>query len=123
MQVSTITVDGATYLLVSDSIFSARAILGTGGNIDLKTEVFLASNSIFDASSEFGADGIVQIDPEVSLDGEEEDGEADPLDLSDSLQPECTAQIPSEAGSFIKAGKGGTPRLPGGFLPSLRLLD
>ena len=44
-------------------------------------------------------------------------------DITDALQAECTNQIPSEAGSFIIAGKGGSPRLPGGYLPSLRLVE
>lgn len=118
-----ITIQGAKYLLVDSSVLSASAINGDGGRIDLTTTVFLENASVFDVSSQFGADGIIRIDPDVALSGNEEEGDEEPLDVSDSLQPECTAQIPSEAGSFIKAGKGGTARLPGGYLPSLKLLE
>ncbi len=65
----------------------------------------------------------MQIDPEVTLAGSEGDADAEPLDETDSLQPECTNRLPTAAGSFIRAGKGGTPRLPGGYLPSLRLVE
>ena len=66
---------------------------------------------------------MVRIDPQVVLTGNEGEIEVDPLDNTDSLQPECTNRLPTKAGSFIKAGRGGTQRLPGGYLPSMRLVQ
>ena len=59
---------------------------------------------------------------ELSEPGNEGAAEVAPLDQTDSLQPECTERLPTQAGSFIKAGRGGTSRQPGGYLPSFRLL-
>jgi filamentous hemagglutinin family protein len=116
-----ISMQGAGSLLLDQSRISANAERGNGGNILLNAGVILNNGSQITASSRFGFDGVVRIDPQVTLSGAEEQADPDPLDATDSLQPECTNRLATAAGSFIRAGRGGTPRLPGGYLPSLRL--
>ena len=116
-----ILIKGARHLLLDHSRVSANAERGDGGNIDLAAEVILNNGSSITASSEFGADGIVSIDPQITLSGAEDQMDPEPLDATDALQPECTNRLATEAGSFIRAGRGSTPRLAGGYLPSIRL--
>ena len=117
-----ILINDATYFLSDHSLFNASAIDGDGGNIGINTGVFLQNLSVFDVSSQFGASGAVQITPLNSLSGSEGEVEASPLDETDQLQPECTQRLATKSGSFIRSGKGGSPRLPGGYLPSVRLI-
>jgi filamentous hemagglutinin family protein len=116
-----IYIKNARYVLLDQSVLNANAKKGTGGNIGLNAGVILKNTSKITASSEFGEDGIVRIDPQAALSGAEGQKELNPLDVTDSLQPECTNRLATAAGSFIRAGRGGTARLPGGYLPSLRL--
>lgn len=116
-----ILIPGGSYTILDHSPMNANAIKGSGGNIFIGSDVFLANESPVTASSRFGAQGLVRIDPLVALSGSEGDSTPPPLDVSDVLQPECTQRLPTDTGSFIITGKGGTPRDPGGYLPSLRL--
>jgi filamentous hemagglutinin family protein len=116
-----ILINDATYFLSDRSLFNASAIRGNGGSIAISTGVFLENLSVFDVSSEFGASGVVEITPLNSLSGSEGEVEITPLDATDQLQPECTQRLATKSGSFIRAGRGGSPRLPGGYLPSVRL--
>jgi hypothetical protein len=118
----TITVSGADTLVFSDSLVSANARVERGGNINFGVTRYLSGNTIPTVSSVLGADGEVQIEAVEVLAGNTGELEVAPLDVSDSLQPECTQRLPSEAGSFIRSGRGGTRRLPGGYIPSLRLV-
>ena len=117
-----VTVEDAEFFLINNSILTANAVQGDGGRIDVSTGVFLNNLSQVTASSDFGADGVVRIDTDFAAEGQEADREERVLNASDALQEECTKQIPSESGSFIRAGRGGTTRLPGGYLPSFRLI-
>jgi filamentous hemagglutinin family protein len=114
-------IDGARHLLMDHSRVSANAELGDGGRIALAAGVILSNSSRVTASSTFGTDGIVRIDPQSVLSGAEDREDPQPLNATDVLQPECTDRLATEAGSFIRAGRGSTPRLPGGYLPSIRL--
>jgi hypothetical protein len=116
-----VRIDGARYVLLDDTRVTASAMAGAGGNIAVNPLVLFQQFTTFDASSETGADGQVEVDSQVTLSGAEGELEVAPLDVTDSLQPECTDALKTKAGSFIRTGRGGTARLPGGFLPSFRL--
>lgn len=117
-----IVIPGGGQLVLDHSAVSANAIVGNGGNILIRTDVFLANVSQVTASSQFGVDGVVRVDPLVALTGGEGEVNPPPLEVNDVLQPECSQRLPQDTGSFIVTGKGGTPRRPGGYMPSLRLL-
>ena len=116
-----IVIDDTVALLLDRSLISANSTNGTGGNIDISTDLFLSNQSQVTASSEFGVDGVVQIDRSIALTGAESRLEVTALDANDLIQPECTERLDTEVGSFIRAGRGGSARLPGGYLPSVRL--
>jgi filamentous hemagglutinin family protein len=116
-----VRIDDARYVLLDDTRVTASAMEGAGGNIFIKPVVLFAQSTTFDASSETGADGEVKVDSQVTLSGAEGELDASPLDVTDSLQPECTDALKTKAGSFIRTGRGGSARLPGGYLPSMRL--
>jgi hypothetical protein len=107
--------------LTSSSIQKPNFGTTNGGRIALAAGVILSNSSRVTASSTFGTDGIVRIDPQSVLSGAEDREDPQPLNATDVLQPECTDRLATEAGSFIRAGRGSTPRLPGGYLPSIRL--
>ncbi|MEO5714043.1 MAG: filamentous hemagglutinin N-terminal domain-containing protein [Luteolibacter sp.] len=115
-------IQGARQLLLDHTRVDADAISeGKGGNIDLNARVILENASTITAKSRNGKDGLVRIDPQAVLSGAEEQKDPQPLDVTDSLQPDCTTRLVTQVGSFIRAGRGGSPRLPGGYLPSIRL--
>ncbi len=116
-----VRINGAYQVLFENSNVTAKAKKGAGGNIEIKPLVLFKEFTPFDASSETGVDGVVEVDSQVTLSGAESELEASPLDATDSLQAECTDRLATKAGSFIRAGRGGTSRMPGGYLPSLRL--
>gem|GEM_PF-4873283 len=118
-----IFVTGGRFFIARNSRLTGNAVSGSGGEIDIQSLAYLASDTAVTVSSQFGAPGEIRINPEVSLSDSDPELESEPLDATEQLQAECTKQLPTEAGSFIRAGKGGTPRMPGGYLPSMRLLD
>ncbi|MEO5714038.1 MAG: filamentous hemagglutinin N-terminal domain-containing protein [Luteolibacter sp.] len=119
-----LNVEATPYLLADHSKFKANATQdGNGGRIEISTDVFLQNLFDFNVSSRFGTSGEVRIDTVNSLTGSEGEKDIAPLDVTDQLQPECTQRLTSRTGSFIKAGRGGSPRLPGGYLPSVRLFS
>jgi filamentous hemagglutinin family protein len=116
-----ITIKKPLYVVLNDSTMEANADLGKGGRIEIDALVYLPSTDSVISATGGGGEGEILIDAEVATFGSEEKIEVDPLDNSDSLEPECTARlVKEEGGSFIRAGKGGTRRLPGGYLPSMR---
>lgn len=114
---------GARFVLLNDSILTANAIFGNGGQILINSGILLLNNSRITASSQFGADGEVRIDALSNLSSTAKASTEDLLDASDQLQPMCTAKIPGETGSFILVGKGGLPVMPGRFLPAHVMMD
>lgn len=118
-----ITISEAPHLILDHSRISANAVEGTGGNILLSTGTYFTNESTVTASSEFGAQGLVRIDPLVALSGGLDSDEPDLLNPEDILQPDCVDRSAEVGSSFTKAGRGGTPRMPGGYLPSFRILE
>lgn len=101
----------------------ADAVNGDGGAINISSIVYFANGVVPTADSQNGTDGTVVIDAQVSFQGNEEGNEAEFLNPDDALQPDCTKRAASNASSFVRAGRGGTRRLPGGVLPSFRIIE
>ena len=118
-----VTLSDAKFAILDDSRISANAVQGTGGNVQIGTEVLLTNNSPITASSQFGADGTVRIDAIFDLSGSLAELDDELLDASAQLQPRCSVRIPGETGSFVLVGRGGLPTLPGRYMPSHQLLD
>ena len=118
-----ITISESIHLILDHSRISANAINGAGGSIKLRTGTYFANESTVTASSDFGAQGIVRIDPLVSFSGGEESDAPELLNPDEILQPDCVSRTPDAGSSFTKAGRGGTRRLPGGYLPSFRIIE
>lgn len=114
---------GAPHLILDHSPASARAIDLDGGAIRVATGTFFANESPLSVTSRFGAPGTVRIETLESLDGGEEARELELLDPADALEPDCSRRAAATASSFVRGGRGGTRRLPGGYLPSFRIIE
>ncbi len=114
---------GAPHLILDHTPVSASAVDLDGGTIAVTTGTFFANESPLDVSSSHGAPGTVTIETLEALDGSEEERELELLDPADVLQPDCSKRAASNASSFVRAGRGGTRRLPGGVLPSFRIIE
>lgn len=101
----------------------ADAVDGNGGAINISSIVYFANGVVPTADSQNGTDGSVVIDARVSFQSSEEGNEAEFLNPDDALQPDCTKRAASNASSFVRAGRGGTQRLPGGVLPAFRIIE
>ena len=111
------------HLVLNRTPLSANAVEGDGGKITVSTGAFFASASPLSVKSEKGAPGTVEIRTLDTLGGGRETEEETLLDPDDILQPDCALRDPDNGGSFTKGGKGGTRRLPGGYLPSFRIIE
>jgi filamentous hemagglutinin family protein len=118
-----ITFGGARHLVLNHTPVSASAVERDGGNIFVSTGTFFANSSLLSVTSERGEPGTIRIETLDVLDGGFEQEEPDLLDPNDVLQPSCSERAPDVGSSFTRAGKGSTPRLPGGFVPSFRIVE
>lgn len=113
----------ARHLVLNRTPVSASAVERDGGNIFVNTGTFFASASPLSVTSERGAPGTVEIRTLDTLGGGQETEDEELLDPDDILQPDCELRNPDAGGSFTKGGRGGTRRLPGGYLPSFRIIE
>jgi large exoprotein involved in heme utilization and adhesion len=114
------------YVVLDNSRIIANAYEGTGGNIDIISEVFLADPaSIVDASSALGVDGQVDIRaPITSISGTISPLPEEFRSVVALLKKPCMARIQQgEYSSFVVNGRDGLPREPGTVLPSPLLLQ
>jgi hypothetical protein len=109
------------YVILKDGRIVANAYEGTGGNIVIKAETFLADpQSIVDASSSLGISGTVDIQANVT----NVNGLLSPLSTeftsaSELLREPCMARVKGgKYSSFIIGGRDGLPVEPGSPLPS-----
>lgn len=114
---------GAPHLILDHTPVSASAVNLDGGTITVSTGTFFANLSPLNVSSRLGAPGTVSIETLEALDGGEDERELELLDPADVLQPDCTKRAAATSSSFVRAGRGGTRRLPGGYLPSFRVIE
>ncbi|MBN2231667.1 MAG: filamentous hemagglutinin N-terminal domain-containing protein [Deltaproteobacteria bacterium] len=109
------------YLVLNNSIIIANAWEGTGGNISIAADVFLADPlSVLDASSALGVDGSVDIQsPITSVSGTIAPLPGDFTSAVTLLQTPCMARIQQgRYSSFTVHGREGLPAGPDGFLSS-----
>lgn len=110
------------HVVFDGGAISADAIDGQGGVVNIAATTYFANGVIPTANSQNGADGSVVIDAQVAFQTSEEGNEAEFLNPDDALQPDCTKRAASTTSSFTRSGRGGVRRLPGGYLPSFRIL-
>ena len=109
------------FVILQNSQILAQAFAGSGGNISIVSNVFLADpNSVVDASSQLGISGTVNIQSPVQNVG----GRLTPLSQKFSsaaalLAQRCAARAADgKFSTFVVAGREGLPAEPGGFLAS-----
>ncbi|NPA25525.1 MAG: filamentous hemagglutinin N-terminal domain-containing protein [Deltaproteobacteria bacterium] len=115
-----ITID-PDYVILNHSRIVANAYAGTGGNIDIVANTFLADpQSRIDASSQLGVSGTVDIRaPVTSISGLVTPLNTEFVRAAELLKGRCLARL-REGGtysSFIVGGRDGLPFEPGGLLP------
>ena len=112
-----------TFVVLNNSKIIADANQGFGGVIDITTTYFLKDNSsTVTASSAAGPqfDGIVIIDtPNEDVTASVTILDVAFLDVSGLLRERCSAAAERERSSFTVAGKGGVPRAPNTYFPSM----
>ncbi len=111
------------FVVLNHSRIVANAYAGTGGNIDIVADTFLADpQSIVDASSQLGVSGTVDIQaPITSISGLVSPLSSEFISASALLRGRCMARL-REGGtysSFIVSGRDGMPLEPGNLLPGI----
>lgn len=116
-----ITID-PIFVVLNNSQIVANAYEGSGGNINIVAETFLAdSNSMIDASSQLGVSGTVNIQaPITSISGLVSPLSTEFVNASQLLRGQCLARIRADSGysSFLVSGRDGLPIAPGQLLPA-----
>ncbi len=106
----------APFVVLDDSLLTATALEGSGGNIDIGSEVFLATQeSVLDASSQLGIDGRVDIQaPLYDLSGTLKPLPNDFLDAAELSRTPCETRVMGgDYGSFVVRGHKVSPVEPG----------
>jgi filamentous hemagglutinin family protein len=114
-----------TFVILENSRISANAFGGSGGNIHIITDYFMATpDSVIDASSQLGLSGSVQIaaprtEPAANLPRLP----ATFLDASSLLRDACAAHVGQRASSLVGVGRGGVAAAPDGYSGSRYFAD
>ena len=109
------------FVILQNSRIVANAFEGTGGNITISANVFLADpDSVVDASSALGVSGTVDIRAVISnVTGVLGPLPSDTLSASALLRERCIARIrEGKYSSFVVGGRDGLPIEPGNLMPS-----
>jgi filamentous hemagglutinin family protein len=117
---------GSRFIILDNSRVIANAFQGTGGNIRIEAEAFLADpTSLVSASSALGIQGTVDIRaPVTSLSGTLAPLPQAFVSAAALLPARCAARAPGGAySSLVLGGREGLPPAPGGLLPSPLALD
>ena len=115
-----ITID-PIFVILQNSFILAQAFAGTGGSINIISNVFLADPaSIVDASSQLGISGPVNIQaPVQNVSGDLVVLSQDFASAAALLGQQCAARVADgKFSTFVVAVREGLPVEPGGFLPS-----
>jgi len=109
------------YVILKGSDVIATAHKGTGGNISITANVFLAdATSLVSAASELGFPGTVNIDAPNNITGLIAPLSSDFTSASSLLRERCIARIrEGKYSSFVVGGRGGMPIEPGNMLPGV----
>jgi len=108
-------------VVLQNSQILAQAFAGTGGNITIVSNVFLADpNSLVDASSQLGVSGEVNIQsPLQNIGGELTALSQEFSSAAALLAQQCAARVADgKFSTFVVAAREGLPVEPGGFLAS-----
>ena len=109
------------FVILQNSQIVAQAFAGTGGNITIISNVFLADpNSLVDASSQLGISGTVDIRaPVQNVSGDLVVLSQDFSSAAALLAQQCAARVADgKFSTFVVAAREGLPVEPGGFLAS-----
>jgi large exoprotein involved in heme utilization and adhesion len=111
------------FVILDESLISANAIRGRGGNVRIISDFFFAPiGSAVTATSKLGIDGTVRIDTlNNDLVGSLVELPSSLLDAESLLRELCSVKIDNFS-SFISEGRGGLPPLPGEALPSFMIV-
>lgn len=115
-----ITID-PQFVILKNSRIVANAYEGTGGNIRIAANVFLADpESVVDASSALGVSGTVDIRAVINnVTGVLGPLPSDTMSASALLRERCIARIrEGKYSSFVVGGRDGLPIEPGNLMPS-----
>ena len=106
-----ILIEPPQFIILDNSLISANAAIGQGGNINLVSDFFLDSESLITAT---GAQaGTVNITaPDLDLSAGLIALPASLLSAETQLRERCTAQLRGDFSSFITLGRGGTEPAP-----------
>ncbi|MBC8017815.1 MAG: filamentous hemagglutinin N-terminal domain-containing protein [Verrucomicrobia bacterium] len=109
------------YVILKGSDVIATAHKGTGGNIDITANVFIAdASSVVSAASELGFPGSVNIRAPNNISGIIAPLPADYTSASALLRERCIARIrEGKYSSFVVGGRDGLPMEPGNMLSGL----
>jgi hypothetical protein len=107
---------------MKNSQIVANAYEGTGGNIKIVADTFLADpGSLVDASSALGIDGTVDVQAPISnVSGLLNPLNTDFVSAAALLRERCLARIRSgKYSSFLVGGRDGLPVGPGSLMPGV----
>ena len=110
------------FVVMKNSQIVANAYEGTGGNIKLVADTFLADpGSLVDASSALGIDGTVDVQAPISnVSGLLNPLNTDFVSAAALLRERCLARIRSgKYSSFLVGGRDGLPVGPGSLMPGV----
>jgi large exoprotein involved in heme utilization and adhesion len=106
-----VTIDRPQFIVLNNSLISANAAVGQGGNIQLISDFFFNSNSSITATGT--TNGTVNITaPQLDLGSELITLPISLLSAESQLQERCTALLRGDFSSFISIGRGGTEPAP-----------
>ena len=109
-------------MLMEHSQLRAEANEGAGGNIDIRTALFIATldpETLLSASSELGVDGQIDIaGPDTASVATVTTLPATFVDAAGLIRERCSASQPQSTSSFVVRGRGGVPPTPAGLLPT-----
>jgi large exoprotein involved in heme utilization and adhesion len=108
------------FVTLDRSAILASAINGNGGDIRIRSTVFLPSfESIIDASSQFGVAGNIAIEsPNTNVGGSLVTLPSNPLDAESHLAERCVVRQTGQSSSFTVDTRRPAPAQPGDLLPS-----
>lgn len=113
------------FVIIQDSQIIARAVGGSGGNINIATQyLFQSANSIVDASSQVGISGRVQVvGADVDLNADIATLPMDFLNAQQWLSTACAARQGGDVSQFTVNGRDGVYRSPFDLISSPLSLD
>jgi hypothetical protein len=112
----------ASFLFIDRSLLFAGAEFGNGGNITLKSDIYIQSaDSILDASGAISSGAVDIQSPNVVEEGNLVSLPESLLDANSHLPERCAVKLDGDYSSLIVVGRVGVPLAPGGYMPAYQL--